>query len=149
VRGERRLELHFRNNLGLYHIDDQSASHEFYMRELGVLAQCQYPGFSDDPESAFRGLAHDLTLAEEFLSGSAHVLRKASAREALSTAAQEADAMASYAGDKDKIDRLKNSFREGNYDQVLWLARGIQYPDRLVESERRMIEIAQERTGGR
>jgi hypothetical protein len=147
VRDDRRLELHFRYNLGLvrYHIEDQSASHESYMRELGAWEQCQYPGFSDDPESAFHGLAHDLTLAEEFLSGSASVLRRASAKEAL----READDMARFAGDKDKIDRLKKSFRQGHYDQVLLLARGIQYRDRLMESERRMIEIAQEKMGRR
>jgi hypothetical protein len=38
VRGGRKLELHFRFNLGMvrYHADDQSASHESYMRELDL-----------------------------------------------------------------------------------------------------------------
>jgi len=37
-REERRLELHIRRSLGLvrYHVGDQSASHEAYLRELGV-----------------------------------------------------------------------------------------------------------------
>ena len=47
VRESRRLELHFRHDLGLvrYHVDSWSASHETYMRELGLWEQCRYPGF--------------------------------------------------------------------------------------------------------
>jgi hypothetical protein len=69
VREDRRLELHFRQSLGLmrYHVGNQSASHEWYMRELGVWDQCRYPGFSEDPAAAFHDLAHDLGLAEDFL----------------------------------------------------------------------------------
>jgi hypothetical protein len=42
VREDRRLELHFRKSLGLvrYHVGDQSAFHESYMRELGLLIHC-------------------------------------------------------------------------------------------------------------
>lgn len=38
VRKDRRLELHFRHSLGLvrYHVRKWNASHEAYMRELGV-----------------------------------------------------------------------------------------------------------------
>jgi hypothetical protein len=38
VRRDRRLELHFRHSLGLvrYHVRKWNASHETYMRELGV-----------------------------------------------------------------------------------------------------------------
>lgn len=79
---DRRLELHFRGSLGLvrYHVGDQSASHESYMRELGVWDQRHYPGFSEDPAAAFHDLAHDLGLAHDFLSGPATVLRTAAAK---------------------------------------------------------------------
>jgi hypothetical protein len=82
VREGRRLELHFRQSLGLvrYHITDRSASHESYMRELGVWDQCRYPGFSSDPAASFHDLAHDLGLADEFLCGSAATLRQAATK---------------------------------------------------------------------
>jgi hypothetical protein len=84
VRGNRRLELHFRYSLGMvrFHIADQNASHEAYMRELGAWEGCRYPGFSDDPMDAFRNLAHDIAVAEDFLSGTGEVLRIASEKEA-------------------------------------------------------------------
>ena len=96
VRKDRRLELHFRYSLGLvrYHVGDQSASHESYMRELGVRNQCHYPGFSEDPMAAFRDLAHDLRFADDFLSGSAKVLRTAAKTEATDTSEQHKRAMA-------------------------------------------------------
>lgn len=114
VREERRLELHFRRSLGLvrYHVGEQSASHESYMRELGVWNQCRYPGFSNDPLNAFEGLAHDLGLADDFLVGPGTILQQAAAKEAVSTATREADAMAGYVGDKEKIDQLHTRFRE-------------------------------------
>jgi hypothetical protein len=47
VRGDRRFELHVRGSLGLvrYHLRSHSASHEYYMKELGAWPQCEYPGF--------------------------------------------------------------------------------------------------------
>jgi hypothetical protein len=55
VRNDRRLEFHFRFSLGLvrYHVRRWSASHESYMRELGVWPQCRYPGSSENPADAF------------------------------------------------------------------------------------------------
>ena len=79
VRGERRLELQVRYNLGLvrYHVGTESASHEHYMCELGVREQCHYPGFSEDSKEAFLGLAHDLGFADDFLAGTGALLRQA------------------------------------------------------------------------
>jgi hypothetical protein len=74
VRGDRRLELHFRHSLGLvtYHMGSLNLSHADYMRALlGPGAGSQYPGFSEDPLDGFRGLLHDLEhYAGDFLSGS-------------------------------------------------------------------------------
>jgi len=74
VRGERRLELHFRRSLGLvaYRGGPSVVQHEHYMRaKLGRNGGNQYPGFSDEPLDGFRHLAHDLEqYASEFLSGS-------------------------------------------------------------------------------
>jgi hypothetical protein len=77
IRGDRRLELHFRNSLGLvtYHAGEKSVDHRTYMKALGVLDQCKYPSFHDDPLAAFDDLAHDVALATEFLDGDASVLR--------------------------------------------------------------------------
>jgi hypothetical protein len=109
VREDRRLELHFRRSLGLvrYHTGEQSASHEVYLRELEVWDRCCYPGFSSDPMKGFNDLAHDLGFVDDFLVGSANILRQAAAKEAVVTAAREADALAGYVGDKTKVDRLR------------------------------------------
>jgi hypothetical protein len=147
VREDRRLELHFRQSLGLvrYHVGDQSAFHESYMRELGGWDQCRYPGFSEDPAAAFHDLAHDLGLADDFLSGSAAVLRTAAATEASDTAAQNKRDMAGYVGDVRQRQQLRQRFREGRYGQVVALAETLKYPDQMTESERRMVEIARKR----
>lgn len=148
AREDRRLELHFRHGLGLvrYHVGDQSASHDSYMRELGVKNQCHYPGFSDDPIAAFRDLAHDLGFADDFLSGSAAVLRTAAAKDAFDTADHDKQTMAGYLGDTDERQRLREQFREGNYTQVVGIAHRLKYPDQMTDSERRMVEIARKRT---
>jgi hypothetical protein len=147
VREDRRIELHFRQTLGLvrYHLGNQSASHESYMRELGVLDQRRYPGFSDDPAAAFHDLAHDLSWADDFLSASAAVLRKAAAREASDTAEQNKRATAGHFGDVRQRQQLHERFREGSYGQVVALAETLKYPDQMTESERRMVEIARKK----
>ena len=80
VRDDRRLELHYRESLGLvtYHASGRAATHEAYMRELGVWGRNRYPGYSSDHLQAFRDLAHDLAFAEDFLSGDADCLLSAS-----------------------------------------------------------------------
>ncbi|HEV2304033.1 MAG TPA: hypothetical protein VGR93_00810 [Candidatus Acidoferrales bacterium] len=148
-RADRRLELHFRASLGLvrYHVGDQSASHEFYMRELGVLDQCRYPTFSNDPMSAFEGLLHDLGFADDFLDGSAEKLREAAAKEEVVESDRQEDAMAGNVGDKRRIEQLHKCFHDKEYREVVNLARALKYPNRLSESERKMVEIAQTRAG--
>ncbi|HYJ78852.1 MAG TPA: hypothetical protein VEW03_04595 [Longimicrobiaceae bacterium] len=74
LRGNRRLELHFRGSLGLvaYHVGAVALPHERYMRAvLGRRGANQYPGFSADPLDGFRHLRHDLErYCTEFLNGS-------------------------------------------------------------------------------
>ena len=74
VRGERRLEIHFRFSLGLvtYHMGSVSLTHEAYMRALlGKNGGNQYPGFSGDPLDGFRHLNYDLAhFCGDFLNGS-------------------------------------------------------------------------------
>src|SRR3979490_2805493 len=63
VNGDRTLEIHFRHSLGLvtYHFGQRSVNHECYMRAvLGNAGGNRYPGFSDEPLSAFKNLAYDL-----------------------------------------------------------------------------------------
>ena len=63
VRGNRRLEIHFRYSLGevTYHLGGQSIEHPAYMRAVfGQGGGNQYPGFSNDPLDSFRHLAYDL-----------------------------------------------------------------------------------------
>jgi len=148
VRGDRRLELHFRRNLGLvsYHVGNLCATHESYMRQLGVWKERRYPGFSEEPTDAFRGLAHDLGLAEDFLTGTAANLKQAAAKEKVSVDNQNADVRAHSVGDTRKLDQMRNSFREKRYGEVVKLARGLKYPNQMTQSERKMVEIARKRT---
>ena len=150
VRGDRRLELHFRLALGLvrYHSGASNAAHESYMRELGVWNQCRYPGFSDDPMDGFRGLAHDLQFAEDFLTGSAEVLKAAFEKEAAITKSRVSKDFAGYSGDDRKRDELRSCFREKRYGEVVRLAESLNYPKLLTESEVKMIEIARTRVTG-
>lgn len=82
VKGNRKLELHFRYSLGLvtYHIGNKSLSHESYMQYSVGKGKAQYPGFSSDPLDGFRHLAHDLQkYGDDFLSGSGEKFQKAAA----------------------------------------------------------------------
>ncbi|HET8922583.1 MAG TPA: hypothetical protein VFN26_06255 [Candidatus Acidoferrum sp.] len=148
IRGDRKLEVHVRGNLGLvrYHIGTDSVSHESYMLELGVREQCQYPGFSDDPKKAFLGLAHDLAFVDDFLTGTGARLRQAAIKESADSAARNADLMAGYVGDKTKIDELRSYFRQQRYEDVIIKFRSLKYPERLSESERKMVELARQRS---
>ena len=63
LRGNRRLELHFRYSLGLvtYHVGSLTLSHEDYMWSvLGKRWASHYPEFSKDPLDGFRELRWDL-----------------------------------------------------------------------------------------
>lgn len=79
VRGDRRLELHFRHSLGLvtYRLGDESASHDWLVRCI-TGAQGSYPGFSDEPLDGFRHLRDDIqTHCSVFLRGDDDQLRTA------------------------------------------------------------------------
>ena len=123
-----------------YHVGAESASHDYYMRELGVREQCHYPGFSEDPEEAFLGLAHDLAFADDFLTGNGALLRQAAKRESSDNAARNADLMA--LGDKRKVEHLRSCFRQGKYEDALAEFKRLEYPERLSESDRKMVELA-------
>ena len=148
IRGDRRLELHVRVNLGLvrYHVGTESASHDYYMREIGVLERCHYPGFSEDPREAFLGLTHDLAFVDDFLTGTGALLRQAAMRESSDNAARGADLMAGYVGDKRKVENLRSCFQQGKYEDALAEFNSLKYPERLSEPERKMVELARKRT---
>jgi hypothetical protein len=73
VNANRKLELHFRFELGLvtYHFGQTCIDHESYMRAILTDKRgSRYPGFSDDPLAAFHDLAYDLqNFATAFLEG--------------------------------------------------------------------------------
>jgi hypothetical protein len=147
VRAERKLEVHFRWNLGMvrYHATEQSAAHDYYMRELGVREVCRYPGFSGVPAAEFEGLAHDLALAEDFLTGTAEVLLRAAAKESKDMEEGREPYMARAVGDFRRIEQLRAQFHAKRYSEVISTAEQLGYPGILSQSERRMIEIASER----
>jgi hypothetical protein len=147
VRDGRRLEIHFRESLGLvrYHSGSDHASHEAYMKQLGVWSQCHYPGFSSDPMHAFVGLAHDLKFAGDFLSGDAGELKIASGKEAASREEETESLMAGYVGDTRAIEQIRVLFKQGRYAEVVSRFNQLKYPTRLNPSEMRIVEMARER----
>jgi len=149
-RGDRKLELHFRRGLGMvrYHVASRSVSHEAYMRELGVWEQCQYPGFSAEPLDAFRGLAHDLGFAADFLSGDASILENAAARESLRNEEMGRGLMAGYVGDTRTLEKMHDSFKRRHYAEVVSLFEQLKYPERLTKAQSSMVDIARRRSGG-
>jgi hypothetical protein len=146
VRGDRRLELHFRYSLGLvaYHIGSLSATHESYMHELlGVSGTHRYPGFSDDPLDGFRHLAHDIeNFAGDFLTGSGEALARAALKEAEEKKAQHVVDMAHAVGDTKKREDARRLFRESNYKGVVELLESLSYPELMTEAERKYLEIS-------
>jgi len=119
------------------------------MRQLGVWEQCHFPSFSQGPLLSFANLTHDLSFAEDFLSGSGDVLRMAAANEEAVANERSADLMATAVGDTQKIEQLRDRFREDHYDDVVKIAAELKFPDRLSASQRRMIEIAISRVNKR
>ena len=144
LRDDRRIELHFRHSLGVvrYHVGVVSASHESYMRELGVWGQCEYPGFSEDAIGGFRELAHDFAFADEFTSGNAEALHRAAAKESISARELGREFMGAAVGDTRRREEMRAKFREKKYGEVLSLASELKYPDQLSASERIMVETA-------
>jgi hypothetical protein len=146
VRGDRRLELHFRYSLGLvtYHLGSFSATHESYMRELlGAGGTHRYPGFSDDPLDGFRHLAHDIeNFADDFLSGSGEVLARAALKEAEEKKARDLVDMSQAVGDTKKREDARRLFRENNFKGVVELLGSLTYPELMTEAERKYLEIS-------
>jgi len=147
VRGERRLELHFRGSLGMvkYHLGKLNATHETFMRELGILGCNQYPGFSENPLDGFRHLAHDLQFASDFLSGSAAVLRAAALKQAEADQEDSKRLLAGYVGDTRALEQMQSLFRAGQYAQVLSLSNQLHFPERLTATQKQMVKVARER----
>ena len=148
VRGERRLELHVRESLGLvrYHVGSRSASHEYYMKELGVWPQCDYPGFPNDPLDPFVRLAHDVRFAGEFMSGNARLLLRASEREKEALAERAERDGQRFVGDVQTLQQMRDAFRLCAYDQVVQLAATLALPEKMTAAQRRMLEIAKSRS---
>jgi len=119
------------------------------MRQLGVWEQCRFPGFSQGPLLSFANLTHDLSFAEDFLSGSGDVLRMAAVNEEEVAKERSDNLIATAVGDTQKIKQLRDRFREDHYDDVVKIAAELKFPDRLSASQRRMIEIAISRVNKR
>jgi len=150
TRGDRRLELHFRRGLGLvrYHAASRSVSHEGYMRELGIWEQCEYADFSAEPLDAFRGLAHDLGFASDFLAGDASLLESAAAKEILRTEEMNRSLMVGYVGDTRTLEKMHDSFKSRHYAEVVSLFEQLKYPELLTREQSSMVEIARRRSVG-
>jgi len=95
---------------------------------------------------AFLGLAHDLGFADDFLTGTGALLGQAAKRESSDGAERNADLMAGYVGDKRKVEQLRSSFHQRRYEEAIARFNGLKYPERLSESDRKMVELARKRT---
>jgi hypothetical protein len=148
VLNDRRLEFHYRRGLGLvtYHLGNHRASHEAYMRELGVLDKNRYPGFSSQHLQSFRDLAHDLSFASDFVSGDASVLVAAAVKDAETIDRHSKELMSGYVGDTAQLEKMRDLFHQGRYVDVLAGFAKLKYPDRLTNAQQEMVRIAHERT---
>lgn len=142
---EVKLELHFRYSLGMvrYHYHTESVSHENYMRVLGVIDQCQYPGFSKDPLDGFRHLRHDLNeFGSDFTSGECIALLRAAKEEKTLVDKMDKVLWAKYKGDDQKRTKGKQYFKQKNYKKCIAEFEDIYNTELLTNSERKMLEIA-------
>lgn len=150
VRADRRLELHYRCSLSevAYHAAGSKATHEPYMRELGVWSQCQYPGFSSEYLQVFHALAHDLGFAEDFLAGSASVLSAAALREYAANAERSEQFNAGYVGDTRSVENMHALFKAKRYAEVVVVFNSLRSPHLLSDAQLRLVQLARERAGG-
>ncbi len=138
------MELHVRDSLGLvrYHLGSHSASHEYYMKELGAWPRCEYPGFPNDPLDPFERLAHDLRFAGEFMSGDARLLLRATERETGAIAERDAPDFQGYIGDTRTLERMRDAFRRGAYNQIVEFAGTLTLPEKMTTAQLRMVKVA-------
>jgi hypothetical protein len=148
VRGDRRIEMHYRKSLGMvsFHIGSDVASHDAYFRELGVQDRCQYPGFSSEPLSSFSAFAHDLQFAADFLTGDGEILRRASKRQHLESSVESERLNARYAGDTERIAKMRSLFKQKRYADVVSTYGDLRYPHLLTDAERKLVQVAQSRS---
>lgn len=150
VRGDRRLELHVRQSLGMvsYHVRDASVSHQAYMNELGRRADAAYPGFSDDPLAGFRHLGSDLQrFAHDFIIGDAGVVLRAAAGQRPVDASRTKAHMAGAVGDVSARAAAKLKFDASDWQGALALLEALKYPEQMDAADRRRLEIARHRAG--
>jgi len=149
VRGDRRLELHFRHNLGqvTYHAAGNKATHESYMRELKIWGKHHFPGFSSEPLQAFRDLSHDLSFARDFTSGTAHVLLAAARNDAIAQAAHAEMYSEGYISDTRNIEKLRELFREKRYAEIVAIGDDLKSPHLMSDSQLRLVQLARQRAG--
>lgn len=145
VRGDRRLELHFRYSLGLvtYHIGDVSVSHDAYLRALTKdEGGNQYPGFSAEPLDGFRHLAHDLQkFCGDFLFGGGEILLAVTAE-----VKSKEELEKKISRDERTRNELLGLLREKKYREVLQRLESFQHPELMTGAEKKMLEIARRYT---
>ena len=145
LKGDRRIRLHFRHSLGLvtYYIGRHSASHDVYIKFLGVSEHSQYPGFSNNPMDGFVHLLHDLKFIKtDFMVGDGTILIKAAKYALLKQDEDNKNCMIEYVGDTAAIHRAKVFFYQKRYEDVVKIMENLVYPERLPASGQRMLEIA-------
>jgi hypothetical protein len=91
-------------------------------------------------------LAQDLSFASEFMSGDARLLLRASERERAAIAEGDGRDLQRYVGDVRRLERMRDAFRSGAYDQVILLAATLTLPDKMTTAQRRIVEIAKARS---
>ncbi|MGA1872015.1 MAG: hypothetical protein ACMUJM_26155 [bacterium] len=144
-KGEIKLELHFRYSLGMvrYHYKEKSVSHKNYMKALGVIDRCQYPGSSNDPLDGFRHLKHDIAkFGSDFTDGDHFVLLRAAREEQAHEAEIAKVRSAAAEGDDIKRANGKRYFTQKQYQKCITELESVHYPELLSSSERKMLEIS-------
>ncbi|QQS52457.1 MAG: hypothetical protein IPM71_06910 [Bacteroidota bacterium] len=148
INEDKTIDLHFRWSLGLvsYKINDLILSHEDYIDLVDKHGQNKYPNFSDDPLDAFRCLLIDLKdLLNDFTENNAIIFRQKASDKIIDLnkirdSKNNSDKKI-YSGDQRIIDQIRIEFKAGNFLQVDKLKYQIQYPDLLTATEKKLLEI--------
>lgn len=143
-RADRTLELHYSHSLRLVNqrIGDLVVMHDDFMRALLGPRGGGYPGSSDDPLDAFRGLRADLaTHCGEFLRGSPHRWRAVAERALLDP--RRFTITHEFLQLEDTRRDARSAFASREFAKAVALYGPLERV--LMPAERRRLEIARER----
>ena len=140
-----RVNLSFRHGLGEISLERAGfkISFEDYLLAVGAYSEARFPSTRKGAPDRFEALAHDLAeYCTEFLQGETKTFNDVVHRGQKKTR----NPMIDYVGDTRARERAREAFRSEDYDEVVRLMGGLQYPEDLSASEKKMYGTARSRS---